>query len=389
MIAGHNSILNNTNSVKYPLDWSYDNTLAFRNNLANKYPKLTQFPDQPEFTIPLPSTSTVIFPLSDPNGNIGMMDYSGTTLKYRVLDLKKGTISDILCEINNNFSKWAACYVPTKDGRIMFLHRQQSTGKIYIMNSDGTNLTYIGQTRTDYNTNFGVRIYHNYDGTFTTFCEDTTNGVSHIVNENLEISVGPNMNSTYPYSYIKIPGYTVVCGTTGVLSLFNENMSTRIIANRTVSAYYSTSSGFYIPVGDPYRVVSGPDIFPNKPYVGLNCQTQQNINTSISAGIGTGWQGCFLPNGQYIYLQRYDSTYGRQANTIKVYDYRDDTLTTLKTYSGTSAINMQFRISAGKLIEKNSTDYMLRIYNLGYKPQDCPVNISSGPFGYNGSLVVC
>ena len=166
-------------------------------------------------------------------------------------------------------------------------------------------------------------------------------------------------------------------------------MSTRIIANRTVSAYYSTSSGFYIPVGDPYRVVSGPDIFPNKPYVGLNCQTQQNINTSISAGIGTGWQGCFLPNGQYIYLQRYDSTYGRQANTIKVYDYRDDTLTTLKTYSGTSAINMQFRISAGKLIEKNSTDYMLRIYNLGYKPQDCPVNISSGPFGYNGSLVVC
>ena len=115
----------------------------------------------------------------------------------------------------------------------------------------------------------------------------------------MSISAGAAMNTTYPYSYIMFPGRTVVTGTTGVVSVFNENMSSKLVSNRSVSSYFGTAWKLFVPPGRSGEVLWAAE--SNTTNIGIKTDSPYNnivtSSTLMSISGNSGAMQVYLPTG--------------------------------------------------------------------------------------------
>ena len=376
-----------TTNVKPPFDWSYDTAVSIRSSMAQTLPAITS---EPTFIQGQTITSYIgpqYYPLWSIKGCVGMLvkdSSSSTNVQYKIYDTISNTISETLATIPiGSSSNVNVRMCPTIDGKLMIASRYQ--GKVWIIDEDGSNLQYLGQTNASFSTNFGIRIYNNYDGTYLVFGEDATNGPSYIVNNDLTISSGASMNSTYPYAYIKLPGKAIVTGSTGVVSIFDESMATRLLSNRTVSSYCCMNRKIFVPpiVGE---VTWGLCTRSNVMGIKLD-SPYSNVTTNVTkTNVNNGGSQIFLPTGQMF--GKADQQNQDNSNKLFLFNYLSNTITWLSI--APSSLAPPVLLPTGKIITRITNDtnnYTFCQYDFGINANCCPINLCNGPFGFNNIYI--
>lgn len=369
-------------SAKPPFDWSYASAISFG---ASSVASMQKFTAMPTLVYSTPASTVNVltdeFPLWSRPGCLAVFERenssSGNVL-YKIFDTSTQTLSSAVATIAlGSTSDVDFRAVATRDGRIMMHGRYQ--GKTWIMNEDGTGFEYIGQTNPSWGTSHGLRLYANYDDTFTVFSDDVTNGASYNISLSGTITSGASMNTTYPYTFIKIPGYVAVTGSTGVLSVWNENMSSKLVNNRSVASYACMANKLMIPPGVENEVTWGGDV--RSATIGVKMNSSFTNVTTATDFVASGRNGCsrqvFLPNGQ-IFAFFYDTSPRRWA----LYNYNADSVLFFDA-TGEGRITKILLLPTGKIyvrVDNNS----VRLYDFGIKPSFCPINMCNGPFGFNG-----
>lgn len=376
--AAHHTMMASEAAIKPPFDWSYETAVSIRTGLASTLPKFSSMPTVVR-SITQPSTFTAPVLLWSKPGSLGFWfrdSTSSSTIKYRILDTETGTVSGDLYSFDmGNASNYNIRMNPTIDGKLLISSRYQ--GKVWRMNEDGTGFEYIGQTSTSFATNFGIYMYPNYDGTHTIFQGDKTNGPSWVVKTDMTISSGHAMSSTYPYIYIKVPDTVVVGGSTSVVSVFNEDMSTTYVSNRTVASYICMTDRIFMP---PKRgeVTWGAHV--RSTTIGIKTTSPYSNVTTSTSMVQSGANGsscdCFLPNGQLFVKRPKEQAY------CGLYDYNSDSYQSFSQSQFTTNNGFIRLLPTGKIIMADNGS--LHILDYGIDSKHTPVNLCNGPFGYNG-----
>lgn len=370
--------------IRPPFDWSYNAALEQRLQISQNVSKVQSEPAYISTSGVLGCrdicTPVVLWSKPGSIGIIGRTTTSDSSATYWIFDTVKNTLSQPLATIPvGSASNWSLAIQPTIDGRLVVASRYQ--GKVWTMDEDGSNLEYVGQTHTSWSTKFGIYMYSRYDGTLLVFQYDTTNGPSYIISRDMSISAGAAMNTTYPYSYIMFPGRAVVTGTTGFVSVFDENMSSKLVSNRSVSSYYGTAWQLFVPPGRSGEVLWASESKTTN--IGIKTDSPYNnivTGSNLISGECSGPTQAFLPTGQI---------FGQRNGQYFLYDYLADTNSFLSTSSlPTTNLGYMLMLPTGKIVlsHYDSNSYWIfDTYDFGFSPHICPINLCNGPFGYNGS----
>ena len=378
-----------SSSLKWYDCWDYDKAIEFRQKLAQSLDNMDITPQLVQLDTFNSNCSTIHILVVDDDilGFVHKKTGDTSNVHYSLLNTRtmQWTYDVLLIDCSSFGGYGSANFAFTRniDGKCILLVRNSGQGHIFVFEPNGTNLQHIGYA--NMRTSFSPRLYANYDGNCIFFDEDATNGNSWILSRTFAISAGPTMASTFPYQYIKIPGYVCVGGSTGVMSLFDESMSTKLINNRSVGSYICMLNSMFVPP-EKNKIYFGLWTQTAKHIFGVDCLTKENIVCSnIPQSDG---DPVLLPNGKYFC----------NANTtyqLSIYDIVNNQTYSLPmnsdiqtAFSGINS-NLQFGILPnGKiygLFSKSNGTKNICILDLGFNKNQCPAGLCVSPFGYNGS----
>jgi hypothetical protein len=184
---------------------------------------------------------------------------------------------------------------------------------------------------------------------------------------------------------MKIPGYVVSTGSTGVVSVWNEDMSTKLVNNRTVASYVSMTVHLLVPPQENHVTWGGNSRSKNIGIRTLPESSYPNVATETDLAI-TGTNGtdaqCFLPNGQLFAYQKHDSL-RPDGPYFELYDYLSDTLVKITPSPSGTAMSNPRVLPTGKVLSWG-TGKPFVVFDFGISPSSCPVDLCTGPFGFNG-----
>ena len=369
------------------VEWDYDTIFSLRNQFAQQLSPVGQMPTLlATYTLTkFVNFNTIILSIR-PGwlGFLGRYASSDQILHYWLYDTENNAWEDTEMSLDlGSSTNYSGGMVINKAGKVVFLNRY--LGKVWCFNQDGTDLQYLGQTNTSFSTSFSVRLYANYDGTCIAFGEDATNGKRYKIDENFNITQPGTIPNTYPYNYIQLPGKVVVTGSTGIMSIYNENMTSTLVSNRSVSQYHSLTGGLYISPFTENLIMYGMNVLTTN--LGINVSSNANFVTTANHYSQGNITGAYLPTGEFIWRHGYHTNYPSQPICNRIYNQSTDTITDIEIFSGTTEPNVSWRaLPTGKYYIRYTTSgtTYFKLYDFGFNKKYFPPAMCISPFGYNG-----
>lgn len=403
--AAHHTMMGPEAGIKPPYDWSYSTVMDKRDALAavatrNSTPTVTDtYIDLSALGVTAVQHHPV--PLIQYPGKIGMLfRYTETpnNVDYCIVDPEAGTVTRTGAYMASSSSNAAARLCMDRHGNMCGAVRYD--GGIYSWGQDGSNCTKHGVCEA-FPSGRGFRLVQIPEGGFIAYGEESTTRNLYKISDDygtINKQFTWAATSYYLYSAIFMPNYLVFHQPQGVIMRFARDMSSgTYISTITCGSYASLAGMTMCPLtrGDIFFGMSGR-MSGNKRVVGYKVDSNtgvlsSNLGTNSNGGENTG---CFLPTGEFFSHVQYDgnNTAPVQGNQWYLYNYETDTFTNVGgTHDGTTAVGWRvFMLPTGKCLSYRNTfgtdgKILFKYHDWGFTKKDVPVNLISGPYGFNNT----